>query len=264
MVPENRKEKVLQASHDHQLAGHMGIDNTYQRLSGKYYWKDMYEDIRSYVQKCDICQKRRRGKEVEALQPIVPGGSFEHIRIDIVGPLPRTLRGNRYIVVAVDYLTKYPEAKALPLADALNIAPFIYEEIICRHGIPTELTSDRGTEFINELMQLMTQHFGIRHIQTTAYHPQGNGLTERTNQTIKNTLAKAVQSQGGDWDLYLPSALFALWTMKQETTKFTFFELTYGRKALQLVDQVMGNNTPKGGTWEQQIDHRATKKIEGL
>jgi len=264
VVPENRKEKVLQASHDHQLAGHMGVDNTYQRLSGKYYWKDMYEDIRSYVQKCDICQKRRRGKEVEALQPIVPGGPFEHIGIDIVGPLPRTLRGNRYIVVAVDYLTKYPEAKALPLADALNIAPFIYEEIICRHGIPTELTSDRGTEFINELMQLMTQHFGIRHIQTTAYHPQGNGLTERTNQTIKNTLAKAVQSQGGDWDLYLPSALFALRTMKQETTKFTPFELTYGRKALQPVDQVMGNNTPKGGTWEQQIDHRATKEIEGL
>ena len=121
----------------------------------------MYEDIRSYVQKCNICQKRHRGKEVEALQPIVPGGPFEHIGIDIVGPLPRILRGNRYIVVAVDYLTKYPEAKALPLADALNIAPFIYEEIICRHRIPTELTSDRGTEFINELMQLMTQHFGI-------------------------------------------------------------------------------------------------------
>ena len=100
---------VLQASHDHQLAEHMGIDNTYQRLSEKYYWKNIYKDIKEYIRRCDTCQKRRRGKEVETLQPIVPGGPFEHIGIDIVGPLPRTLRGNRYIVVAVDYLTKYPE-----------------------------------------------------------------------------------------------------------------------------------------------------------
>ena len=208
----------------------------------------MYEDIRQYICTCDICQKRRRDKDIDRLQLIQPTTAFAHIGIDIVGPLPRTLRGNRYIVVAVDYLTKYPEAKALPLADALNIAPFIYEDLICRHGIPSELTSDRGTEFLNEMIQLMTLHFGIRHIQTTAYHPQGNGLTEWTNQTIKNTLAKAVQSQGRDWDLYLPSTLFALRTMKQETTKFTPFELTYGRKAQQLADQVMGNTTPNEGT----------------
>ena len=264
VVPEHKKQMILEASHDHQLAGHMGVDNTYQRLSDKYYWKEMYEDIREYVKNCDTCQKRRRDKDIDRLQPIPPTSAFDHIGIDIVGPLPRTLRGNRYIVVAVDYLTKYPEARALPLADALNIAPFIYEDIICRHGIPRELMSDRGTEFLNNLIEMLTQHFGIRHIQTTAYHPQGNGLTERTNQTIKNTIAKAVQSQGGDWDLYLPSALFALRTMKQETTKFTPFELTYGRKAKQLADQLMGTNSTETGTWEQQVEHRAKEEIQEL
>ena len=161
VVPEHKKKMLLQASHDHQLSGHMGVDNTYQRLSDKYYWKEMYVDIRQYICTCDICQKRRRDKDIDRLQLIQPTTAFAHIGIDIVGPLPRTLRGNRYIVVAVDYLTKYPEAKALPLADALNIAPFIYEDIICRHGIPSELTSDRGTEFLNEMIQLMTLHFGI-------------------------------------------------------------------------------------------------------
>ena len=151
VVPEHKKQMILAASHDHQLAGHMGIDNTYQRLSDKYYWKEMYEDIREYVRTCDTCQKRRRDKDIDKLQPIPPTSAFDHIGIDIVGPLPRTLRGNRYIVVAVDYLTKYPEARALPLADTLNIAPFIYEDIICRYGIPRELTSDNGTEFLNNL-----------------------------------------------------------------------------------------------------------------
>jgi len=178
VVPEHRKQTILEASYNHQLAGHMGVDNTFQRLSAKYYWKTMYDDIRNYIRTCDTCQKRRREKEVESLQPIVPTTAFAHVGIDIIGPLPRTLRGNRYIIMAVDYLTKYPEARALQLADALSIAPFIYEDIICRHGIPEELTSDRGTEFINELIRTLCQQYKIRHITTTAYHPQGNGLTE--------------------------------------------------------------------------------------
>src|SRR6201985_2290212 len=214
VVPEHKKQMILEASHDHQLAGHMGVDNTYQRLSDKYYWKEMYEDIREYVRTCDTCQKRRRDKDIDRLQPIPPTSAFDHIGIDIVGPLPRTLRGNRYIVVAVDYLTKYLEARALLLADALSIVPFIYEDIICRHGIPLELISDRGTEFVNELVRTLCTQYKIRQIMTTAYHLQGNGLTEQTNQTVKNTIAKAVQSQGGDWALYLPTALFAIRTMK--------------------------------------------------
>ena len=165
--------------------------------------------------------------------------------------------------MAVDYLTKYPEARALQLADSLSIVPFIYEDIICRHGIPLELTSDRGTEFVNELIRTLCTQYKIRHITTTAYHPQGNGLTERTNQTVKNTIAKAVQSQGGDWDLYLPAALFAIRTMKQETTKFTPFELTYGRKARQVADQIMGGSRVEG-TKEEQIIHRITQEITEL
>ena len=131
VVPSHKKQMILEASHDHQLAGHMGVDNTFQRLSEKYYWATMYEDIRTHVRTCDTCQRRRKEKETEPLQPVKVTTAFAHIGIDIIGPLPRTLRGNRYIIMAIDYLTKYPEARALQLADSLSIVPFIYEDIIC-------------------------------------------------------------------------------------------------------------------------------------
>jgi IS30 family transposase len=200
------------------MAGHQGVKNTYQHIAGKYYWQTLFEDIRQYIRTCDICQKRRKDRDTEPMQPTAISVAGAHFGIDVVGPLPRTMRGNRYIVVAIDYLTKWTEARAIQLADALTIAPFIYEDIICRHGIPREITSDRGTEFVNELMATLYQQYNIRHITTTAYHPQANGLVERANQTLKNTISKAVSQHGGDWDLYLPSALFATRTMRQETT----------------------------------------------
>jgi hypothetical protein len=214
----------------------MGIENTYQRIASKYYWPKLHEDIKQFVRTCDECQKRKRGKEVAHLQPISISGAFEHIGIDVVGPLPRTIRGNRYIVVAIDYLTKWPEAKAIQLADALTIVPFIYEDVICRHGIPKRITTDQGTEFVNELTKELCEAYQIKHIRTTAYHPQANGLVERSNQTIKNTLAKLVATQKGEWDLYLSSALFAIRTSKQQTTRLTPANLTYGRELTQPCD----------------------------
>ena len=107
------------------MAGHQGVKNTYQRLSGKYYWPTMFEDIRQLVKTCDICQKRRREKEIEPMKPTKISMAGAHFGIDVVGPLPRTICGNRYIVVAIDYLTKWTEARAIQLADALIIAPFI-------------------------------------------------------------------------------------------------------------------------------------------
>ncbi len=96
--------------------------------------------------------EKEKDRDIEPMQLTAISSAGAHFGIDVVGPLPRTMRGNRYIVVAIDYLTKWTEARAIQLADALTIAPFIYEDIICRHGIPREVTSDRGTEFVNYLV----------------------------------------------------------------------------------------------------------------
>jgi hypothetical protein len=146
-----------------------------------------------------------------------------------MGPLPKTLSGYRYIVVAIDHFTKWVEARALEEADAQSITLFLYEDIICRHGVPTILSSDKGTEFINEMIAALTSVYKIKHIKTTAYHPQGNGQVERTNKTIKNILAKITPPTPGDWSHYLPSALSVIRNTRQASTKFSPSELLYGR-----------------------------------
>jgi len=229
VIPEHRKQQTLSLAHDHHLSGHQGIDRTFTSLAQQVWWPYMIEDVKLYIRNCDICQKRKPNRSHVPLQPsVTPQLPFQHIGIDIVGPLPRTLMGKRYVVVAIDWFTKWPEAQAIEVADAQTITQFIHERLICQHGVPRQLTSDRGTEFCNELIEQLNRTFEIQHIRTTAYHPQGNGLTERMNQTIKNTLSKLAGTIT-NWDHYLPSALFAIRTSRQEATTFSPFELVYGR-----------------------------------
>ena len=229
VIPRTQLNSTLKQLHDSPLSGHLGFDNTYFKISQHYYWPGMKADISQYVQTCKICQQRRHRKGEAPLQPIPKHPEpFYQVGIDVVGPLPKTLTGKRYIVVAVDHFTKWVEARALEDADAQSITQFIYEEIICRHGVPTLLTSDQGTEFINELVTTLTQVYRIRHIRTTPYHPQGNSQVKQTNQTLKSILAKITPPKPGDWSHYIPSALSVIRNTRQASTKFSPSELLYG------------------------------------
>ncbi len=112
----------------------------------------MYEDIRGYVQTCDVCQRRGNPKANNILHPIEPKASFQRIGIDIVGPLTITKKGNRYIVTAMDYFTKWLIAKAIKEATAKTVSKFIYKKIICQHECSQVLQSDRGTHFVNKVI----------------------------------------------------------------------------------------------------------------
>src|SRR6266511_1108529 len=116
---------------------------------------------------------------------------FERWGIDIVGPLPITREGNRYIVVAMDYFSRWPEAKLLKAANAETVATFIYEKIICRFRAPRIIQSDRGTHFVNEVIRKLTKRFRVRHSLSSPYHPQSNGLVERFNKTLCEGIAKS-------------------------------------------------------------------------
>src|SRR5260364_360557 len=111
-------EPILYMMHKHPTAGHLGTDTMYYKIAERYYWDQMYRDIQEYVKTCETCQKRQKGKRKEPLHLIQIGHAFERVGIDLVGPLPLTAKNNRYIIVATDYLTRWPEAHAVPDAGA--------------------------------------------------------------------------------------------------------------------------------------------------
>ena len=227
-------DPVLFLVHTHPLGGHFHKDVMFEKLRDTYFWPQMYQDIRKYVQTCDACQRRTRPHTQGALHPIPVSAPFFKIGIDFVGPLPRTPRLNRYIIVATDYMTRWPEARAVEKANAQTVAEFIYDDIVCRHGCPDRIQSDRVTHFRDDVIKLLMEKLKVRHQFSTPYHPRTNGLVERFNKTLCEAIGKLVKNVV-DWDLLIPSILFAYRTARNSTTRMTPFFLVYGREARQPV-----------------------------
>lgn len=258
-------EGLMHMMHDHELSGHFGIDATYRKIKEKYYWKGMFKDIEVYVKSCDRCQRRGKPQGKHELHSIKAEEPFSQIGIDVVGPLPITEKGNKYIVVAMDYFTKWPEAKAIKRANAAEISKFIYEEIICRHGCPRKILTDNGTEFNNQLIKDLTGKLGTQHKFSTPYHPKTNGLVERFNRTLCESLAKL---GGKDWDDKIAPVLFAYRTKIQKSTKMKPFYLLYGREAKLPVDKDINRITLGERVKELMHDlteswNRAKENIKG-
>jgi hypothetical protein len=158
------------------------------------------------------------------------------VGIDFVGALPETANGNRYLLVAQDYLTKWPFARATKDARAITVAQFIYDEIICTHGCPEVIRSDGGRSFDNRVVACLADQFEIRHTVVAAYHPQANGLVERLNGTLKDSIHTYLGEHETTWDQYISGVLFSYRTTPQASTGFSPFYLVYGREARQPID----------------------------
>src|SRR2546423_124142 len=139
VIRRHELEVVMFIMHDHPISAHFASRTTFEKMKERYYWPRMYDDIKIYVDSCNQCQRRGNPQNKNELHPVEIIELFYQIGIDIVGPLPKTDRDNKYIVVAMDYFTKWPEAKALREANAKEVAMFIYEDIICRHGCPKKI-----------------------------------------------------------------------------------------------------------------------------
>ncbi|MCO5573942.1 hypothetical protein L7F22_027720 [Adiantum nelumboides] len=161
---------------------------------------------------------------------------FEKWGIDAIGPLPITSRGKSYILTAVDYLSRWAEAIAVRQITAKDVAKFVYDEICCKFGVPLELLSDKGPGFRAKLLDFLCAKMKIRHQHTTPYYPQCNGLNERFNGELVQILSKVTEHQGKNWDLELPSALWAYRTSVKTGTRITPFHLVYGKEALLPVE----------------------------
>ncbi|GFU01647.1 retrovirus-related Pol polyprotein from transposon 412 [Trichonephila clavipes] len=202
----------------------------------------MYRNVVRYVMHCRECQRRKSvpQRPPGRLVPIPPAiAPFHRIGIDLLGRFPKSAHGNKWIIVCTDYSTRYAITKALPTAEVDEIAKFLLEEIVLRHGAPRVIITDRGAVFRSRLVSSLVDLCNIDHRFTTAYHPQTNGLTERFNKTLADMLSMYVDVEQKNWDEILPFVTFAYNTAKQETTGFTPFYLLHGREAETTLDTML-------------------------
>ena len=226
--PVGTREELFHQAHGGVYGGHLGDKKVYSELQRHYWWPKMRSDINRWSQSCLTCATYGRGHSVRApLTPIPVCGPFDRVGIDVI-KFPRSTEGNQYAVVFMDYLTKWPEVFAVPNQTAATIAKLLVEEIVSRHGVPTEILSDRGKAFLSSLMKEIVKLLGIHQVNTTAYHPQTDGLVERFNRTLTAMLAKTTR-KGRDWDKHLPYILFAYRASEQQSTQESPFLLLYGR-----------------------------------
>ena len=210
LVPTDLRPEILKQLHDN--AGHMGVRRTMENVRQRFYWPGYETDVEHWVRDCELCQKRNQPQPL----PRAPLGTirasypFEKISWDIMGPLPVTNKGNKYILVVTDVFSKWVEAFPLQVTDGFTLTSTLMDEVICRYGVPTQLHSDQGSNLNAEVNQKLCQLLGIQRTRTTAYHPQGNGQVERFNRTVEAMLAKMVGEHHRDWDKHLQKGFICI------------------------------------------------------
>lgn len=250
--------------HYHPLGGHFAFANTLNRIYQKYFWPNMNKDIHNMVQSCERCQEHGSKKINEKAHPVpVPIKPFSQIGLDIKHVTP-SQGGHRYIIVAIDYLTKYVEVKAITSQTSSEISLFLYEEIITRHGCISILITDNGRPMISELIKIVCRKFGIRHKTISPYHSQSQGLVERFNRTLDACLKKRSEKEKANWDQYLPATAFAYRSIKQATTGHSPFYLLYGYEPQTHFDNSLRPIDIKEPSFELQLRIRTTIQIQHL
>ena len=169
------------------MGGHHGGQRTAAKvLQSGFYWPTLFKDCAEYVKSCDKCQRvgNISGRSEMPQTPMLYCEIFDVWGIDFMGPFPVS-RGFTYILLAVDYVSKWVEAKPTRTDDSKVVADFVKSNIFCRFGIPKALTSDRGTHFCNRLIAALLRKYYVTHKISTAYHPQTNGQAEISNREVK-------------------------------------------------------------------------------
>ena len=246
VVPGALRQKVLQEIHGGLSGGHLGEEKTANRLKERFYWPGHWQDVRSWCRTCTTCATRKMpvpGRRAP-LQNIRAGYPLQMIAVDIMGPFPEGDSGNRYILVATDYFTRWVEAYAIPNQEAKTVASKLVGDFFFRFSIPERLHSDQGRQFESDLISHICQLLGIRKTRTTPYHPQSDGLVERLNRTLLHMLATSAKDHPSDWEKFLQPVCLAYNTSLHPTTGYTPFFLMFGRKARLPVDVAYGTSLP--------------------
>ncbi|GJW19762.1 reverse transcriptase domain-containing protein [Tanacetum coccineum] len=225
---------ILTACHSGPTEGHYGANYTAKKVfDSGFYWPTIYKDAHELVKNCDSCQHQGKISQRDEMpqNSIQVCEIFDVWGIDFMGPFPSS-RGNKYILVAVDYLSKWVKVKALPTNDARVVVKFL-KSLFARFGTPRAIISDRGTHFCNDQFSKVMLKYIVTHRLSTAYHPQTSGQVEVSNCRLKGILERTVGENHASWSDKLDDALWAFRTAFKIPIGCTPYKLVYG-KAFQL------------------------------
>jgi len=210
-IPDNEVSSVIKFCHSEACGGHFSSRKTTAKiLQSGFYWPTMFKDSHAFCKTCENCQKLGSisKRHMMPLNPILVIEIFDCWGIDFMGPFPPSF-GFLYILVAVDYVSKWIEAIPSRNNDHKTVIKFLKENILSRFGIPRAMISDGGTHFCNKPFESLMKKYGITHKVATPYHPQTSGQVELANREIKQILEKTVNPNRKDWSLRLNDALWA-------------------------------------------------------
>ncbi|CEP13583.1 hypothetical protein [Parasitella parasitica] len=212
--------------------GHTGITNTWKKVNVQFVGKKLYERVVSLVRTCITCQMRQRIPHLRVTpgHPIpTPSRPFYMVGTDCIGPLERTRSGNKYIMVASDYLTRWPIAIACRNINASTTDKFLFDHIVSVYGVPSFLVSDRGSNYMSSYLQSFLRKLECTHRFTTSRRPQSNGQVERLNQTLVQTMAKLMRDDSAEkhWDEYITPALMCISVMSKVSRNKSAKELHF-------------------------------------
>ena len=265
IVPASLRQRVCMLHHFARLSGHPGITRMTQTVSRSWYWPTLGKDCVATVRSCPNCaaQRLKRGpKRSTPLRIFPPDNPLEFLAMDVLGALPATARGNRFVLCITDRFTKMSVAIAVPDQTASTVAQAFVDRWICVFGMPFTILTDNGSAFTSKFFGVLTQVLGVKHVFTTAYRPTTNGQVERWNASLVDLVSHLGTEK--EWDLHIGLACTAYNSTVQSSTGFAPLELATTREPCPAVWTRVPTLRPPGKITKSHLRHQLLLRAKKL
>ncbi|MCP5016830.1 MAG: transposase family protein, partial [Ketobacter sp.] len=249
-IPPKLRKDILTYFHTSLSTNHQGGERMRFLMAGKVYWKGMIRDIRRFVSGCDTCylSKQTPNRREGYMNQFITTKPFEIVHMDIVGPLPRTKSGNRYILTMMDRYSRMVKCICLPIITASAIASAVRNHWLLNFGTPEYLLSDRGSYFTGFIFKLLGKLSGFNQLFTSAYHPETNGRLERFHRFLKQRLRMIAFDRNmdflsnHDWDNFIPNISFSYNITPNRMNKISPFDIIYGNRIKLPIERMLNRD----------------------